>query len=112
MSVPSSNIPRNSIEQIVRRIVEQSSSSVEQSSGSSKSTQGGQESDPNLVVSISARHIHLTDAHVEELFGPGKTLTPGKDLYQDGFYRGRANVDGCWTSQANAAKRSHPRSDS
>jgi len=26
---------------------------------------------PNLVVSISARHCHLTDEHVEILFGPG-----------------------------------------
>lgn len=39
-----------------------------------------------LVVSISARHIHLTDADVETLFGKGKTLTKMKDLYQDGFY--------------------------
>ena len=26
---------------------------------------------PNLVVSISARHVHLTDEDVETLFGPG-----------------------------------------
>ena len=43
-------------------------------------------SKPNLVVSISARHIHLTDEHVEKLFGPGKKLTPEKGLYQDGFF--------------------------
>ncbi|MFN7626819.1 MAG: PduL/EutD family phosphate acyltransferase, partial [Pirellula sp.] len=41
---------------------------------------------PKLVVSISARHVHLTDEHVEKLFGKGKTLTPEKDLYQDGFF--------------------------
>jgi propanediol utilization protein len=41
---------------------------------------------PNLVVSVSARHVHLTDEHVEQLFGPGATLTVMKDLYQDGFY--------------------------
>ena len=41
---------------------------------------------PKLVVSISARHIHLTDEHVEKLFGKGKKLTPEKDLYQDGFF--------------------------
>jgi propanediol utilization protein len=42
---------------------------------------------PNpLVVNISARHVHLTDEHVEMLFGPGATLTPDKDLYQDGYY--------------------------
>ncbi|PQO42180.1 phosphate propanoyltransferase [Blastopirellula marina] len=47
---------------------------------------------PKLVVSISARHIHLTDAHVETLFGPGHTLTPMKDLYQDGFYAAEETV--------------------
>lgn len=41
---------------------------------------------PELVVSISARHIHLTDQDVETLFGKGRTLTKMKDLYQDGFF--------------------------
>jgi len=41
---------------------------------------------PNLVVSISARHVHLTDEHTEILFGSGHRLTPMKDLYQDGYY--------------------------
>jgi propanediol utilization protein len=47
---------------------------------------------PNLVVSISARHCHLTDEHVEKLFGPGRKLTPMKDLYQDGFYAAEETV--------------------
>jgi putative phosphotransacetylase len=47
---------------------------------------------PNLVVSISARHCHLTDEHVEILFGPGHKLTPEKDLYQDGFYAAAETV--------------------
>lgn len=48
---------------------------------------------PNpLVVNISARHIHLTDEHVETLFGPGATLTPQKDLYQDGYYAAEETV--------------------
>jgi len=47
---------------------------------------------PKLVVSISARHIHLTDEHVEKLFGQGKKLTPEKDLYQDGFYAAAEQV--------------------
>lgn len=47
---------------------------------------------PNLVVSISARHIHLTDEHVEKLFGPGKKLTPEKGLYQDGFFAAAETV--------------------
>jgi propanediol utilization protein len=47
---------------------------------------------PKLVVSISARHIHLTDEHVEKLFGKGKNLTPEKDLYQDGFFAAAETV--------------------
>lgn len=49
-------------------------------------------SERELVVSISARHVHLTDEHVETLFGPGRTLTPMKDLYQDGFYAAEETV--------------------
>lgn len=45
-----------------------------------------------LVVSISARHCHLTDEHVEILFGPGATLTPQKPLYQDGFFAAEETV--------------------
>jgi propanediol utilization protein len=44
------------------------------------------------VVSVSARHVHLTDEHVEVLFGKGATLTPMKDLYQDGFFAAEETV--------------------
>jgi propanediol utilization protein len=37
---------------------------------------------PRLVVNISARHAHLTQADVDVLFGPGYQLTPMKTLYQ------------------------------
>ena len=47
---------------------------------------------PELVVSISARHVHLTDEHVEILFGSGAKLTPLKPLYQDGFYAAKETV--------------------
>jgi len=47
---------------------------------------------PNpLVVNISARHVHLTDEHVQILFGKAE-LTPAKDLYQDGFYAAEETV--------------------
>ena len=39
-----------------------------------------------LIVSISARHCHLTPQAVETLFGRGRQLTPKKYLYQDGQY--------------------------
>lgn len=48
---------------------------------------------PNpLVVNISARHCHLTQEHVEILFGAGKTLTPMKWLYQEGYYAAEETV--------------------
>ena len=45
-----------------------------------------------LVVNISARHVHLTQEHVEILYGKGATLTPQKDLYQDGYYAAAETV--------------------
>ena len=38
---------------------------------------------PKLVVNISARHCHLTQADVDVLFGPGYQLTAMRRLYQD-----------------------------
>lgn len=37
---------------------------------------------PNVVVNISARHIHLKQEDVNVLFGEGYQLTPMKTLYQ------------------------------
>lgn len=47
---------------------------------------------PNLVVSVSARHVHLSDQDVETLFGAGHKLTVMKDLYQDGFFAAEETV--------------------
>jgi putative phosphotransacetylase len=48
---------------------------------------------PNaLLVNISARHCHLTQAAVEALFGPGHQLTPMKGLYQEGQYAAKESV--------------------
>ncbi len=57
-----------------------------------ESPPGWQHGQPNLRVSISARHCHLTDEHVETLFGAGTTLEPDKDLYQEGFYAAKQTV--------------------
>lgn len=81
MSIATLVPDRAIVEQLVREIVRQHSFG-----GAAKSTE------PNLVVSISARHLHLTDAHVETLFGAGHKLTPMKNLYQDGFYAAEETV--------------------
>ncbi len=71
-------IERSAIETIIRRVVRKEFASVQ--------------TEPHLVVSVSARHVHLTDAHVEVLFGAGHSLTPQKALYQDGFYAAEETV--------------------
>lgn len=76
---------RATVEQIVRQI-------VLRQSGGSESPAKGACGEPELVVSISARHLHLSDQHVQQLFGPGHTLTPMKPLYQDGFYAAEETV--------------------
>ena len=75
-------LDRATIERSVREIVyRDSAQSAGKSAGKSE-----------LVVSVSARHCHLTDADVETLFGPGRKLTPMRALYQDGFYAAEETV--------------------
>jgi len=71
-------IDRSTIEQIVREIVLRQ--------------QAGAPARPELVVSISARHVHLTDEHVEILFGKGHKLTVMKELYQEGYFAAEETV--------------------
>jgi putative phosphotransacetylase len=47
---------------------------------------------PQLVVNISARHCHVTQADLERLFGKGHQLTVHKHLYQDGFFAAQEAV--------------------
>lgn len=42
--------------------------------------------DRAIPVAVSARHVHLSQEHVEALFGPGHTLTPFRPLSQPGQY--------------------------
>lgn len=49
---------------------------------------------PNpLVVNVSARHVHVTQADLEVLFGPGARLTKLKDLYQEGEFASEQTVN-------------------
>ena len=77
-------VDRSQVEALVRQVI--------QRVGAASGTPALQPAKPDLRVSISARHVHLTDEHVERLFGPGRTLTPGKPLYQDGFYAAEETV--------------------
>ncbi len=95
------SVDRQQVEQLVRQIVRRVTSEVSGAGSTAaaapptdnKPRKDGKLAEPsNLVVSISARHVHLTDEHVEKLFGPGRRLTPGKPLYQDGFYAAEETV--------------------
>ena len=80
-------LDRAAIERIVREVV-----LSKLAANGATSNGAGTSGTPNLTVSISARHVHLTDQHVETLFGPGHKLTEMKPLYQDGFYAAKETV--------------------
>lgn len=58
----------NNIELITKMVLEALSKSEEKTNGYV------------VPVGVSARHVHLTQEHVEALFGPGYQLTKKKDL--------------------------------
>jgi putative phosphotransacetylase len=88
-------IDRSQIEQLVRSAIRTSLTSARAAGGGQRQASdppGWIDGKPNLRVSISARHCHLTDEHVEILFGRGSVLEPDKDLYQDGFFAAKQTV--------------------
>jgi len=44
-------------------------------------------------IGISNKHLHLSEADLETLFGPGATLTPYKALVQPGQFAAEERVD-------------------
>ncbi len=47
---------------------------------------------PPIPISISARHVHLTQEHVEALYGPGAQLEPRAELTQPGQFAAQQRV--------------------
>ncbi|TWT57979.1 Phosphate propanoyltransferase [Thalassoglobus neptunius] len=88
MSAASNQVTRDDVERVVRSVL--SRQFGQSPAASTTSTPSGK---PNpLVVNISARHCHLTDEHIEILFGKGHKLNPIKWLYQDGYYAAEETV--------------------
>lgn len=85
----SQSIPlkRAEVEKLVREVLRQRLSKVappESRERHASSPAGGL---PHpLVVNVSARHMHVTPADLEVLFGAGAKLTKLKDLYQEGEF--------------------------
>ncbi|MHB1155698.1 MAG: phosphate propanoyltransferase [Phycisphaerales bacterium] len=82
MIAGNATLDRAQVEQMVRQVLSTQLGAVGQLFRPA-SHNGG----PNpLVVNVSARHVHVTPADLEVLFGPGAKLTKLKDLYQDGEF--------------------------
>ncbi|MBP3388495.1 MAG: phosphate propanoyltransferase [Clostridia bacterium] len=67
------NIDANTVAAIVRRVLEAQDVAPANDSG-------------DIPVGVSNRHIHLSRADLDTLFGAGYELTPMKDLSQPGQY--------------------------
>ena len=85
MNIP---MPREQLERVVRQVVRE---------GFAAGLQAGQPQmaiayEPNLVVNISARHMHICRHHLETLFGPGAELTVYRWLYQPGEFAAEQTV--------------------
>lgn len=93
-------LQRSDVERIVRDVLAQHtggspSAGIPVLRGTGSSAEQTDSTTPNrnpLLVNISARHVHLTQEHVEILYGAGAQLTPQKDLYQDGYYAAAETV--------------------
>jgi putative phosphotransacetylase len=93
-------LQRNQVEKLVREVLHQKlagrnhlSGQRVQSSGAGVQTHSHSGKAPNpLVVNVSARHVHVTQAHLEVLFGTGQKLTKLKDLYQQGEFASEQTI--------------------
>src|SRR5213080_2544850 len=86
----STRLERAEVEKLVREVLTQrlrgqiNPPAVRERSATTVSKAGGP---PNpLVVNVSARHMHVTPADLEVLFGAGSKLSKLKDLYQEGEF--------------------------
>jgi putative phosphotransacetylase len=83
----SSKLKRSDVESLVREVLLQrlhGGPAARERHAEAGTRPGGP---PNaLVVNVSARHMHVTPADLESLFGPGSKLTKLKDLYQEGEF--------------------------
>ena len=79
-------MPREHLERIVRQVVRQRLSSGPTIGAPTVPYT------PNLVVNVSARHMHVRPDHLRKLFGPDAELTVFRWLYQPGEFASEQTV--------------------
>lgn len=82
-------LDRGEVERLVREVLRQRLTDIPAPASREQHAvmPAGSGGPPNpLVVNVSARHMHVTPAHLEILFGVGAKLTKLKDLYQQGEF--------------------------
>lgn len=72
-------LSRAVVEQIVREVV-------------LKKLRGAGQHGPELTVHASARHMHVSRADLDVLYGPGYELTVDRQLFQEGNFAARETV--------------------
>ena len=82
------SLNRRDVEQLVREVLTQKLRGGPSSGGERMVVEPNRAGGPPhpLVVNVSARHMHVSQADLETLFGPGTQLTKMKDLYQQGEF--------------------------
>ena len=85
MTIP---MPREHLERVVRQVIRQQFAERLAAGEPQLSAAFG----PNLVVNISARHMHMAQRDLETLFGPGAELTVYRWLYQPGEFASEQRV--------------------
>ncbi len=83
----STRLQRADVERLVREVLQQRLRGEQPPVARERSATSRAGGPPHpLVVNVSARHIHVTQADLEVLFGPGAQLTQLKSLYQEGEF--------------------------
>jgi len=88
MSTLSIPMPREQLERIVRQVVKEHFAARLMAG----EPQLAVAFTPNLVVNVSARHMHVTQQDLEKLFGPGAELSVYRWLYQPGEFAAEQTV--------------------
>ncbi len=77
-------VDRSAVESIVREIVLKRLGTCPEKEAAGRPSR--------LVVNASARHMHVSQQHLEALFGPGHPLKPMRPLYQPGTFAAEETV--------------------